>query len=102
MPSLRKERERLGHPSPVRRLPLLAKSARNGAPEIAVRNELPPTSGAKARIFVGLSGRAEQAAETCCLLEKRRTLAAKAGPIFRLTVWLKAYSDTNPEFFRSL
>ena len=27
-------------------------------------------------------GGAEQAAEKCCLLEKRRTSAAKAGPIF--------------------
>jgi hypothetical protein len=39
------------------------------------------TSGAEARFFRGSIGTAEQAAEKCCLLEKRRTPAAKAGPI---------------------
>ena len=38
--------------------------------------------GLQARIFRGPSGTAKEAAEKCCLLEKRRTPAAKAESIF--------------------
>jgi hypothetical protein len=50
--------------------------------------------------FLTSYGIAEQVAETCRLLFQRRAPAAKAGSIFyRVTVCLKAYPDTNREFF---
>jgi hypothetical protein len=45
----------------------------------------------------------QEAAEKCPLKLQHRAPAAKAGPIFhRVTVCLKAYPDTNREFFRKL